>query len=166
MGKTYRTNRQAKRQVPTFTIAGYYVDVTDDGDVEETDEEWSETFRCLPVAPGGALDDIAAAVSIDDQGRMTFNKVSVLRFIRAVLVEADEQRFDAVVRDKRRMVELEVLGEIMIDLSEGYTNRPTGPQRTSPGSSADTTTGSVPNSSSSDEIPVSSTAPTSPPSFT
>lgn len=166
MGKTYRTNRQQRRQVPTFTIAGYYADVTPDGDVVESDEEWEETFRCLPVAPGGALDDIAAAVSIDDHGRMTFNKVSVLRFIRAVLVEADEQRFDEVVRDKRRMVELDVLGEIMIDLSEGYTNRPTGPQRTSPGSSAGTDTGSTPNSSSSGEIPVSSTAPTSPPSFT
>lgn len=166
MGKTYRTNRQARRQVPTFTVAGWYVDVTPEGEVVESEEEWEETFRCLPVAPGGALDDIAAAVSIDDHGRMTFNKVSVLRFIRAVLVEADEPRFDAMVRDKRRMVELDVLGEIMIDLSEGYTNRPTGPQRTSPGSSAGTATGSTPNSSSPAATPDSSTAPTSPPSFT
>lgn len=166
MGKTYRTtSRHQRRQVPTFTVAGVYVDVDKAGNVVESDEEWEEMFRCLPVAPGGTLDDLSSAVSVDEHGNMTFSKVSVLRFIRSVIVEGDEHRFDQMVRDKRRMVELEILGEIMMDLSAEYTGRPTGPQRTSPGSSADTATGSTPNSSSSDGTPTSSME-TSPPSFT
>lgn len=167
MGKTYRSKAPKRKQVPTFTVEGPYIDVDAEGNVVESEEEWSETFRCLPEAPGATLDDLVSAVSVDDEGNISFSRVSVLRFIRSVVVESDEQRWNEMVRDKRRLVDLDVLGEIMMDLAAGYTGRPIGPQRTSPGSSAGIANGATANSSSSDESQDSSTpSPTSPPSFT
>lgn len=149
MGKTYRSSAPTT-QGPTFTVAGQLLKVSDEGELIVTDDEWEETFRCLPTAPGGALDDLVAAVSIDDRGEISFSRVSVLRFIREVLIPGDEQRFERMVRDKLKLLDLEVLGQIMMDLSEELTGRrPTGPQRTSPGSSADTGDGSTASSPSS-----------------
>lgn len=166
MGKTYRSKAPTQKKVPTFTVEGNYIDVGDAGDVIETEEEWSETFRCLPTAPGAALDDLVSSVSINEEGDISFSKVSVLRFIRSVLTESEEQRFNAMVRDKRKLVDLDVIGQIMMDLAEEYTGRPIGPQRTSPGSLRDTDNGSPANSSSSDTEPTTSIDSTSPPSFT
>ncbi len=149
MGKTYRSTAPTT-QGPTFTVAGQLLKVDDNGALIVTDEEWSEEFRCLPTAPGGALDDLVAAVSVDDRGEITFSRVSVLRFVREVLIPGEEQRFERMVRDKYRLLDLEVLGQIMMDLAEELTGRrPTGPQRTSPGSSAGTGDGSTVNLPSS-----------------
>lgn len=149
MGKTYRSSAPTT-QGPTFTVEGHLLKVNDAGELTVTDETWSETFRCLPTAPGGALDDLVSAVSVDERGNIAFSRVSVLRFIREVLIPGDENRFEQMVRDKYKLLDLEVLGQIMMDLSEELTGRrPTGPQRTSPGSSADTANGSTESSLSS-----------------
>lgn len=94
-------------------------------------ETWSEDFTCLPEVPGGALDDLTASVGVDAQGRMTFNKVSVLRFMRSVIVEEDEQKFDAMVHDKDKLVQLETLGDMMMRVAEAIVGRPIGPRSTS-----------------------------------
>lgn len=167
MGKTYRTTAPTK-QGPTFTVEGTLLEFTDEGEVLDSGEEWSETFRCLPTASGGALDDLVSAVSVNDRGEVEFSRVSVLRFVRELLIPADVVRFEQMVRDKRRLIELDVLGAIMMDLAQEVTGqRPTGPQRTSPSSSAGTENGSTPSSSSSDGPPTSPTPEwTLPQSFT
>lgn len=166
MGKTYRSQPKSTKG-PDFTVGGTLYSISDDGELVDTGKEWSETFRCLPEAPGGALDDIAAAVSVNERGEIAFSRVSVLRFIRDVLVPADEQRFEQMVRDKHKLLDLDLLGAIMMDLSQELTGqRPTGPQRTSPGSSAGTESGSTPSSSSPAASEDGSPSWTLPPSFT
>lgn len=90
-----------------------------------TGEPWAESFTCVPVAPAGVLDDMAASVVVDGQGRMTWNQVSLLRFLRGVLLDDDAERLDRLVHDKDRVVELQTLGEITLWLAEELVGPPT-----------------------------------------
>jgi hypothetical protein len=107
---------------PTFTLDGTLPDGSG----------WAETFTCVPEAPAGVLDDLVASMGIDGDGNQRFNNVSLLRFIRGVLVEGDVGRFERLVRDKARVVPLETLGEIMLWLAEELTGRPTSRRSVSP----------------------------------
>lgn len=111
-------------------------DFTVDGIGQLDQQPWSESFRCLPDAPAAALDDLAASVGVDNRGRMVWNQGSLLRFFRAVLHPDDEERFDALVNDKNRVLPLEALGDIMFWLGEVYTERPTEPPSSSAGGRA------------------------------
>lgn len=104
-----------------------------DGVGQLDQQPWAETFRCLPDAPAAALDDLASSVGVDTRGRMVWNQGSLLRFFRAVLHPDDEERFDALVLDKNRVLPLEALGEIMFWLGEVYTEFPTEPPSSSAG---------------------------------
>lgn len=70
---------------PTFTLAG-------------------ETFRCLPELPAGAF------LGLPADSIVTYSAAG--RFIRACLAVADEERFDAVLANKARVVGLDQLHPI------------------------------------------------------
>lgn len=70
---------------PTFTLAG-------------------ETFRCLPEMPAGAF------LGLPADGIVTYSAAG--RFIRAVLIEDDEEKFDAALASKARIVGLDLLHPI------------------------------------------------------
>lgn len=107
-------------------------------------EPWEEVFSILGAAPQGAVVDLASSVSIKN-GNIEYNAASVVRFLRAVLVPIDEQRFDALIHDKDRVVPVEQLGAVMLWAAGQVAERPTGPlpsstpgQRATPaGSEAD-----------------------------
>lgn len=125
--RTFGTTDRRAKGLHEFTLEG----------VGQLDgETWSETFRCIPKAPSAALDDLARSVGQDEKGQLIFNQVSLLRFFRQVMHPEDETKFDALVHDKNRAVEIEELGEVMFWLAEVYTERPTVPSSSSaPGQS-------------------------------
>lgn len=115
-----RLNGEAPK-APTFTVEG----------VTRKGEEWSETFTCLPVAPAGVLDDLSSSVSVDDDGVPRVHQMRLLRFFRGVLEDEDVARFNLLVHDKERMLELTMLAEIMNWLTEELVGHPTTPSSTS-----------------------------------
>lgn len=90
-----------------FEIAGFYPDGS----------PWVEEFSALPAIPAVALDHLSRGVSTDEDGNLVYNKLSVVRFIRMALLPDEERRFNAVIGDKRKLVRIEVLGEIMLWLA-------------------------------------------------
>lgn len=78
---------------PTFDLAG-------------------ETFRCLPEMPAGAF------LGLPADGIVTYSAAG--RFIRAVLVEADEAKFDAALASKSRIVGLDKLHPIFQHLLKAW----------------------------------------------
>ena len=90
-------------------------------------EPWSETFTCVPVAPAGVLDDFVSIATVDARGNRQWNAPSLLRFLTGVLVDEDVVRLNELVHDKARIVELNVLGEVVLWLSQELLGRPTTP---------------------------------------
>lgn len=117
---------------PTFDLAG-------------------ETFRCVAVAPPAVLLRLASAVTVNERGEQVFNAPDLIAYVTGVLVdevwavdEPDEEgkqdpaagrwvpvddvdRFRELVYSKRVQIPIEVLGEVVLWLSEQYTGRPTRP---------------------------------------
>lgn len=139
-----------------------------------------EQFDCLPEAPSGALNDLVAGVSYNDDGDRVYSAPNLIEFVcqvlrehEAIAVEGDAlndaeleiltpdearaqniwvpaqpdgsdpekvaimptndvQRFRALMRDKRRPVPIDQLGDLVIWLSEELGNRPTPPSASSP----------------------------------
>lgn len=117
-----------------------------------TGDEWREEFWLLPLAPVGAVDDLMASITLTDDGRLSYRQTSLLRFFRGVLVEEDVPRFEALMRDKDRAVDLSTLGEIMMELGEDMLGvRPTRPPSPSTGGRRNT------NGSSGDDSSVTAT---------
>lgn len=93
----------------------------------EDGEPWEETFYGLTKAPGGVIDDIVRTQAVDDRGNTVWDRVSILRFYDAILADEDNtERFQQLVRDKRRIVELALLGRILFWYVEQVVERPTG----------------------------------------
>lgn len=108
---------------PEFTL---------DGVGQLTKDPWSQVFRCLGTAPAAALDELAAAVTVQDGDVIAFSNVSVLAFFRHVLVPDDLAEFDKLVRDKDRVVTIQTLGDVLLWLGEQYSDgRPTTPSSSS-----------------------------------
>lgn len=102
---TSDTEADAEKDPVTFDLDGVGV---------ISKKPWKETFTCVPVAPAGVLDDLAASMTRDAKGRTRFDQVSLLRFMRGVLLDEDAERLDELVHDKDRAVKIEKLGEIML----------------------------------------------------
>jgi hypothetical protein len=122
-------NRREKEQ---FTLQGLYeFDVKDrrTGDVVHVEgEEWSETFTCLRNPPAGVLDDLVASVGYDDRGNERYDRLSIVRFLRGVVVPDDEDRLNDVLRDKARPLDLQDdVGPLFLDLCKRLGGRPTTP---------------------------------------
>lgn len=120
-------------------------------------EPWEETFTVLPDLPPGALADLSAGATVNSEGDVVWQRLSVLRFVRSVLIPEDEGRWDVLMRDKRRPVRLDVLGQVMFHITAEKSGRPTGPPPGSDGGSQGTTDGSEPDSPTPDTPTATST---------
>lgn len=107
-----------------------------------TTDRWEETFHILGDVPNGALEDLAASITVDATGNIVYARMPVLRFLRAALVPEDETRWDELMRDKARSVSLEQLGTTMLWAAGSATARPTSPLSTSTGGQRDNGDGS------------------------
>ena len=81
----------------------------------------SEEFHCVPRIQGQVLLDLIASTG-DNSAQ---NSAGVMNmFFKNVLQDESYARFDALTRDKNRIVEVETLAEIVTWLMEEYGDRP------------------------------------------
>jgi hypothetical protein len=118
------------------------------GKRKSTGEPFTEQFTTIADLPPAVLDDVSRSVVIGDDGTAYYQRHETLQFVRAAIRAQDHARWDALVRDPDRLVNLDRLVEIMLWLVGTLLNRPTGPLSNSPVGSAGTGNGSgVPSSS-------------------
>jgi hypothetical protein len=122
--RTFGNIDPAKKKRESFTLQGLYeFDV--DGHAE--DEVWSEEFTCLSKVPAKALDKLIASMG-SSGGEVSFDNLHICGFVRACLVPKDRGRWDALLDDDARPVDLnDDLGPILDLLTKGVFGRPTKP---------------------------------------
>lgn len=64
---------------------------------------------------------------IDDDGRAFIDRDGATRYFSQVLIDEDWPRYIALLADKKRIIRIETLGEIVEWLTEEYAGRPTTP---------------------------------------
>lgn len=125
----------AKRSYVTRTTAPTEEEKEADFDLsgvgQVTGEPWREEFHLLPIAPVGCVDDLLSSMRITGDGRISYQQGPLVRFFRGVMLDADVARWETLIRDKDRAVDLQTLGEIMDDLSESMLGLPTKPPSSS-----------------------------------
>lgn len=82
---------------------------------------YDEEFECIPQIQGSVMLNLVAENSSDDSGA-TARVIST--FFSKVLTDESYKRFDALINDKVKIVDVETLSEIVAWLIEEYTNRP------------------------------------------
>lgn len=113
----------------TFTLNYTVPNPAPRPEVEDAAEPWpervqqSQLFTCVSVAPAGVLLDMVAAQ--DSSGGRSAQALT--DFVNGVLIDADLERFAALVHDKDVAIPIEVLGQIVAWLAEEYAGRPTQP---------------------------------------
>jgi hypothetical protein len=80
-----------------------------------------EEFECVPQVPGKLLLDLVAAEGENSNANAAH---MVTEFFSRVLVDESWKRFDALLNDKNRIVNVSTLADITTWLIEEYTNRP------------------------------------------
>lgn len=80
-----------------------------------------EEFQCVPEVQGKIMLDMIANSSAEDPAKAA---AVVGEFFELVLHDESWKRFDALLKDKHRIVTVETLAEITGWLVEEYTNRP------------------------------------------
>lgn len=87
--------------------------------------KWSETFTCLPLCPGGIMDDMTGTLVQDPTtGGRRYEPTTVIRFVRSVIIDEDLARFEAAIHDTRNVVSVTTLIDIALWLIGEYTGRP------------------------------------------
>lgn len=81
-----------------------------------------EEFACKQAISGALLLDFVRRADSDSGGMAA---EAIVEFLGQALTEDDAERFDALIKDPERIVEIETLGEIVGWLVEQYTTRPT-----------------------------------------
>lgn len=85
-----------------------------------------EDFLCTPVVQGKFLLELISTTANTEEDP-TASARMVNEFFSHVLVEESYERFDKLLTDKTRLVEVETLSEIVAWLMQEYTNRPNQP---------------------------------------
>ena len=128
---------EPRRAGPSFTLGG-------------------EVFHCVDRLAGGVLPRLMSAMRVDERGRQLYNNPDVLLFMEDVIAlerpvmktveqpddvddlvgpsevevwEAcdDLVRWQALMFDKARPIDIARIGEVMFRLTTYYTERPTSP---------------------------------------
>lgn len=127
--RTFGNIDPKKKKRPEFKLQGLYeFDVEVDGEVlHKEDEVWQESFTCLSKVPAKVLDKLITSMGMS-QGQVSFENLHICGFLRACLVPADRPRWDALLDDDARIVDLdEDLSPILDLLTGGLFGRPTKP---------------------------------------
>lgn len=90
---------------------------------------WTETFVAAPSIPGAMLLDFIADADSGDGGKAA---QALVDFLAGVISPDDRDRFNELIRDPDKTVEIETLAEICEWLVGEYATRPTEPSRPSP----------------------------------
>lgn len=92
---------------------------------------YGDEFHCVPAVQGKFLIDLVASAEDADSA---MNLQIITSFFENVLVEESNDRFQALMKDKEKIVTVESLSEIVTWLMSEYTGRPNQqPEDSSPG---------------------------------
>lgn len=136
-GRKFTASTTADRDKPNypFELDGVYArGETPNG----SDGTWHLEFEAMGSPPLGAVEVLNSAQIYDDRtGRTVWNPAAVVGFLAAVLTPDSATRFHALVNDRRKLVDLNELANVLTWLSEEYTGGPTGaPSSSSTGGAA------------------------------
>jgi len=82
---------------------------------------YDEEFTCIPALQGKVLMDLVSRSQSEDPAE----SIGVINtFFSHALTDESYERFDALLGDKERIVNMETLGEIIAWLVEEYSGRP------------------------------------------
>lgn len=90
-----------------------------------------QTFTLLPVVPIGLGFDLMDAPEPEDNKDEAARAIA--RFVRESLIDDDQERFDAVLRNRADPVDPEALIHLGAVVTEVYTGFPSGPPADSSG---------------------------------
>lgn len=80
-----------------------------------------EEFTCIPALQGKVLMDLVSRSQSEDPAE----SIGVINsFFSSALTDESLERFNALLEDKERIVNMETLGEIIAWLVEEYSGRP------------------------------------------
>jgi hypothetical protein len=82
-----------------------------------------EEFSCRSSLPGKIMLDFAARTA--DENSSAANAAVVFDFFKAAMPKSDYERFDALISDPDRSVQIETIMDIVSWLMEVYGERPT-----------------------------------------
>lgn len=97
-----------------------------EGQRRSTKQPWVLDLVALGEPPAKVLDDFNQAITVDTHGRKTYDRVSVLSYIRGCLAPESEPAWDALMEDKDRLIGLPQLADVAVWLVQATTGRPTG----------------------------------------
>lgn len=80
-----------------------------------------EEFHCVPQMQGQVLLELVSNADSEDPVK---SAMLMGDFFKNVLKDESYERFDALLRDKERIVSVDTIAEIISWLMESYTNRP------------------------------------------
>jgi hypothetical protein len=88
--------------------------------------KWTESFTAVPAIPGAKLLDFISDADSNDGGRAS---QALVDFLEGVIVPEDRERFQEMIRDETKVIEIETLAAICEWLVEQYAVRPTPPSK-------------------------------------
>jgi hypothetical protein len=128
--RTFGNIDPKKKKRQSFTLRGLYeFDVEGpDGEVlHKEDDVWEETFTCLSKVPAATLDKLITSMGVN-RGEVSFDNLHICGFLRDCLVPKDRLRWDVLLSDDSRPVDLtDDLGPVLDLLTNGLFGRPTQP---------------------------------------
>jgi|SRR6056297_1738545 len=83
---------------------------------------YDEEFLCTPAVQGKFLIDLISGAG--DETSTSRNLEIITEFFENVLEEESNERFQALLKDKKKIVTVETLSEIVAWLMSEYTGRP------------------------------------------
>lgn len=93
----------------------------------ETPGYWEETFTSVRALPGAVLDAVSGSVSVDSAGDITaINQAQSIPILRQVLDPESLHRFEVLLKDRDRVVDIATLWGVAMKYVEKLTGRPTG----------------------------------------
>lgn len=123
--KSFTASNNESREAPTepFTLEGVYAQGRTGPRGEAT---WTETFTVSSRMDARAAQWYANAFAIVD-GKQVVNPPAVIEFLKLACIPEAALRFAALVDDPDRLVDVAVLGEVFVWLTEEVIARPTPP---------------------------------------
>ena len=123
--KTFSASTTETREAPTesFTLEGVYAQGRSGPKGETT---WAENFTVSSAMDARAAGWYANAFTILE-GKQAINPPAIIEFLAIMCLPEAALRFRALIDDPDRLVEVKVLGEVFLWLTEEVIARPTAP---------------------------------------
>jgi hypothetical protein len=123
--KKFSASSDESREAPTepFELEGVYAKGRTGPDGATT---WSETYE-VSTQLGAAAAQWYTSAYVMLEGKQQINPPAVIEFIRLACIPESALRFQALIDDPDRLVDVKPLGEVFVWLSEEVLARPTAP---------------------------------------